>query len=429
MDDSSAMRALIRRELAPLGVTFEEAENGRAALDLAARFAPDLITLDLDMPVLDGYQTCEDLKSREQTLHIPVLVISAHPSDTDRLRALAAGAIDYYVKPFSEGSLRGLVRDFFTRSAERSQVRVCVVESVGSARRAMVHLLENFGYSTIVYDTADSARVGLRGGVCELLVLDLDLPDFAGLSLLQDLRRQPAFERLPVVGLTGSAARRDLTVAFHLGVTDLLRKPFFPEEFLARVENQLRVTSLEKRLRVEATTDGLTGLYNRRELERLAQVEVSRARRDRKPLGVLLADIDHFKSVNDSYGHAAGDEVLRRVGRELFKRVRTTDIVARYGGEEFAVLLPQALATGVGYVAERIRLAIETLEYEIDGARFARTVSLGGTSWAPDQLNEGAPLDALFRVADDALYQSKQGGRNRASIVDTSGKPIDTSRR
>ncbi len=423
------MRSLIRRELTPLGVVTEEAENGQVALDVAARFAPDFITLDLDMPVLDGFQTCEDLKSREATMHIPVLVVSAHPSDTSRLRALAAGAVDYYVKPFPEGGLRGFVRDFFAHASARRGVRVCVVEAVASARRATAHLLEAAGYTVAAHESIESARAAMRDGGCDLMVLDLDLPEYSGLALLQSLRRQPALEHTPIVGLTGSAARRDLPVAFHVGVTDLLRKPFFPEELLARVENQLRVMNLEKRLRVEATTDGLTGLYNRRELERLAQVEVARARRDRKALGVLIIDVDHFKSVNDTYGHAIGDVVLRAVSREIVKRVRTTDIVARYGGEEFAVLLPQAAVAGVGYVAERARLAIETLEHDADGVRFSRSVSLGGTSWSPDELATRSTLEALFRVADEALYHAKQSGRNRVRIVDSAGHPVEAGRR
>ena len=218
------------------------------------------------------------------------------------------------------------------------------------------------------------------------------------------------------LALTGSGARKELPVAFHLGATDFLRKPVFAEELVSRVDNMLRIKDLERRLRTEATLDQLTQLPNRRELERVARVEVSRALRDEHALGVLVLDIDFFKRVNDTHGHGVGDEVIRSVAAEVFRQLRTTDIVGRFGGEEFVAFCPKASAHHVRYIGERVRLAIETLRVSETVPDLGCTVSLGGTSWAVAALDRATTLAQLVAPADEALYEAKSQGRNRANV-------------
>ena len=427
VDDSRAVRALIRSELEPIGAQVAEANCGLQALELAREFTPDAITMDVVMPDVDGYSICERLKSDDSTMAIPVVIVASRPTKQERVRAFLAGAAEYFDKPFAPGSLRRFMEQLIRKvRAHRVQRVHLAIDDLAELPR-VENALAAHGYAYQRFDNPKAAVDSLSRD-CDLLVLDLDYPDNKSLEALLSIRDRASVERLPIMALTGNIDRLRIAVAFNAGARDVLRRPFYPEELVARVEHQLQLAQLERRLVEEATIDPLTGLFNRRQLNRLVGVELKRAARHREPLGVLIADLDRFKGVNDTHGHLVGDEVLQACAVEMARHTRATDILARYGGEEFVFLVPGDREVGLRVVAERIRSHIQDLEIATSHGPMRVTVSLGGTWWEPEARHRDLELRDLLAPADDALYAAKHAGRNRCEIVPSQKRTLTTKR-
>ncbi len=255
----------------------------------------------------------------------------------------------------------------------------------------------------------------------DLVVCDLIMPTFDGLKFLALRATRPELANIPVIMLTaeGNATRK--VEVFELGASDYVIKPFDDAELLARVRVHYRLKVLQDELREAnrqlealADTDGLTGLFNRRYFDALLLRELQRTARYRTPVGVVLLDIDHFKYVNDTFGHPMGDEVLRNVAKVVSAGVRVTDSTARYGGEEIAIVFTQTTAQGVAEVTERLRSQLEQFEHVYDGHSVRRTASFGVGIID----GRGVPITPkeLIERADRALYKAKRSGRNRVVI-------------
>ncbi len=255
----------------------------------------------------------------------------------------------------------------------------------------------------------------------DLVVCDLIMPTFDGLKFLALRATRPELANIPVIMLTAEGDATRKVEVFELGASDYVTKPFDDEELLARVRVHYRLKVLQdelreanKRLEALADTDGLTGLFNRRYFDGLLLRELQRTARYKTPVGVVLLDIDHFKYVNDTYGHPMGDEVLRNVAKIVSAGVRVTDSAARYGGEEIAIVFTQTTAQGVMEVTERLRSQLEKFVHEYEGHTVRRTASFG--VGLVD--GRGVPLTPLELVerADRALYRAKHNGRNQVVI-------------
>jgi diguanylate cyclase (GGDEF)-like protein len=205
----------------------------------------------------------------------------------------------------------------------------------------------------------------------------------------------------------------DLAHAFHRGLNDFVCEPFSVEELNARIEHLVTVHHERRQLREMALLDKLTGLPNRRQLERDASAASSRAIRERQRLGLIILDVDHFKRINDTFGHGFGDRVLAEVGHTLTGCLRAHDIIGRYGGEEFAMIVPNATPSGMTIVAERLRQHVEGMKLAQEGSHVPVTVSVGSCMWDYPALLRSPELSELVKPADDALYQAKRSGRNR----------------
>ncbi len=253
----------------------------------------------------------------------------------------------------------------------------------------------------------------------DLIILDYRMPEVDGFAVLKALSEQSDARDLPVLMITAAEEEEVMVRAMEAGASDFLHKPIKPAELVARVRNllKLRRRSVEllaanARLREMATTDELTGLANRRHFFATANAEIDRARRFQRPISVLMIDVDHFKQVNDTHGHAAGDAVLRQLARILESSARRVDIVGRLGGEEFAVTSLETRDEDAMHLAERVRKAVEEEPIRIDetGTRISITVSIGVSGLKPGE----ATVDGMLNRADEALYRAKEGGRNRA---------------
>lgn len=252
----------------------------------------------------------------------------------------------------------------------------------------------------------------------DVVLLDVEMPEMDGYDAVQALKADPRTADIPVVFLTGRVAAGDLVRALALGGHDYLRKPPEPAELLARVSAALRVKALQDELRTRAAelervsrTDHLTGLHNRRHTEEHLRRLEAASRRHGHALSVLLLDVDHFKRVNDTHGHGAGDRVLQEVGHRLQASLRTEDLVGRWGGEEFLVLAPFTDAAAAHVLGERLRSAVSATPVEAEGRPVLVTVSVGGaTAELPGEHD-------LLGLADRELYAAKAAGRDRVRIA------------
>jgi diguanylate cyclase (GGDEF)-like protein len=280
--------------------------------------------------------------------------------------------------------------------------------------RAVVRLsLEEAGYTVVEADSGLAAVDACRRCTPDVVLLDIEMPGMDGHEVLAMLKVDDDLKDVPVVFLTGRTGVDDLVSGMHGGAHDYLKKPFEPAELLARVGAAANVKRLQDELRrrnVElehlSRTDLLTGLHNRRHFEdELARAHSAAIRHD-EPFAVVLLDIDHFKRVNDTYGHAVGDDVLREFARRLADELRLQDTACRWGGEEFVILLPRTDIIGAAEVAERVRTSIGAAvlsdEYTI------RVTVSGGCAEGP-----AASVDEVLREADQQLYRAKNAGRDQ----------------
>ncbi|CAN5690378.1 diguanylate cyclase [soil metagenome] len=248
-----------------------------------------------------------------------------------------------------------------------------------------------------------------------LILLDLDMPVLDGFEVLRRLKGDGATHNIPVIIISGMNNSADKVTAFDLGAVDYLIKPVDFPELKARMRSALRTQQLMVMLAERAEIDGLTGLSNRQQFNKRWEQEFSAHQRYGAPLSLLMLDIDHFKKVNDTYGHPAGDEVLQGFAKIIRKCIRTTDVACRFGGEEFAVIMPHTPANDGGVVAERIRSALlEAVWPRHNDHRITVSIGCGGASG----MIQGLSAEAWVEFCDQALYAAKRGGRDRVVHAD-----------
>jgi diguanylate cyclase (GGDEF)-like protein len=271
------------------------------------------------------------------------------------------------------------------------------------------------------------ARDGLEGfksviaSKPDVVICDLEMPRMDGFKFLQVMNAQKELQDIPIIMLTGRESLDLKIKGLEQGACDYLTKPFDIAELVARVKVQLKVKALQDELKKSnelltelSDTDPLTHLYNRRYLTKILNIELTRTIRNGEDLSFIILDIDHFKKVNDAYGHQNGDKVLTAVADALRAGCRSYDMAARYGGEEFVLVLPGASLQGGITVAEHLRNNVRMISFEPPMEKLVVTISAGVSVFPTKQVND---VDSLIRAADDALYRAKQNGRNRVEAM------------
>jgi diguanylate cyclase (GGDEF)-like protein len=295
---------------------------------------------------------------------------------------------------------------------------VAVVDDDPAIRRLVRLLLRRSGYDVLECATGEEARTALRSKPWDLAILDRRLPDMDGFHLAEELKTDVRFRSRYVIMLTGEDEQSDKILGLDVGADDYITKPFAHAELLARIRAGKRIVDLQKvllatnkRLELLSVTDGLTQLYNHRYFQdELCRAFEESSRYDR-PLSLAMMDIDFFKKVNDTYGHAAGDEVLKVVSKLFNDSVRTSDLAARYGGEEFAVIMPETSMEDALQFAEKIRSLVAGTTVTLpDGQELRVTISIGVSTVPHPRLTTAR---ALIDDADKSLYIAKQRGRNQ----------------
>lgn len=310
-----------------------------------------------------------------------------------------------------------------TTLAEKDKPLILIVDDSPTIRMSLKRAVQDEFQSLEAEDGEAAWKLLLAEADIELLITDLTMPHLDGFGLIQRLRENHAarMQNLPVIVVTGADDTAARERAFHAGANDFLTKDSDRIELLARLRAHLKLAQTirqleasQRELRAQANTDPLTGLANRRFFDEIAGKELSLMRRQQDYFSVLMIDIDHFKAVNDTYGHPAGDEILKRVAATLSGNLREEDTVARIGGEEFVVCSPATNRLASIVLAERLRKAVESLVIEFDGQRIPVTISLGIALRPLD----GDDLQMLLGVADERLYRAKEEGRNRFCVAD-----------
>ncbi|MBF0102658.1 MAG: PleD family two-component system response regulator [Desulfobacterales bacterium] len=253
----------------------------------------------------------------------------------------------------------------------------------------------------------------------DLILLDIMMPEMNGYEVCHKLKGNDITKNIPVIFITALSDTLDEAKAFNLGAVDYITKPFQPVITKARVRTHIELKNKTDMLETLVSLDGLTGIFNRRKFDEYLNAEWKRALRVQTHLSLILMDIDHFKQFNDHYGHATGDDCLRKVANELNNVIkRDNDFLARYGGEEFVVILPNTAINGAKHVAEVLRMAITKLNlpHEYSSAASHVSLSLGVASTIPTQTSN-LPK-ALIEAADEMLYKSKKNGRNQVNAIE-----------
>jgi two-component system, cell cycle response regulator len=308
-----------------------------------------------------------------------------------------------------------------TESAD-SKKRILIAEDDPVSRRLLEIFLVKWGFDVIVATTGtESLQLLERMDAPRLAILDWMMPGMEGVQICQKLRESKERSYTYVMLLTGRSQKEDLLQGLESGADDYITKPFDAQELRARLHVGQRILDLQDRLIAagdellfRATHDSLTGISNRGVILDTLRRERSRQARQGGSFAIALADLDHFKYVNDTYGHLAGDAVLREASQRMVASLRPYDAVGRYGGEEFLIVIPSSDAMGALGLAERIRRALEAKPILADTTHITVTASFGVAS-----STEARPLDSeeMLRLVDDALYRAKQYGRNRSELA------------
>ena len=445
VDDILANVKLLEARLQAEYFEVLSAHSGAEALEILARETVDVVLLDVMMPGMDGFETCRRIKANVNTHHIPVVMVTALDQPADRVQGLESGADDFLTKPVDDIALVTRVKNLarlktlndemimrastgkemgipddgsFAKALAARSGRVLVVDD---HPRSASRLLEVLSKANDAFAERDpqAALIKLAEHNFDLLVVSLSLQNADGLRLCSQVRSLERTRHLPIIMLVEPGDEARLLRGLDMGVNDYLMRPIDRHELLARVKTQIKRKRHSDFLRhrlaesVEmAITDALTGLHNRRYMESHLKTLVAESVRSGRPLSMLVADIDHFKNVNDTYGHDVGDTVLKEFSVRLKRNSRGVDLASRLGGEEFVIIMPDTDIARAYQVGERLRAFVAAENFTISGGKSIRVTASVGISTL--ERADDTP-ETIFKRADNALYAAKRRGRNRVS--------------
>lgn len=450
VDDAVANLKLLHARLTSEYLDVITASDGPEALAKLAECHPDVVLLDVLMPGMDGFEVCRRIKSAPETTHVPVVMVTSLYRPEDRVEALEAGADDFVTKPVDPPAflarIRSLIR--FKVMIDELRLREITARELGLADGDEATILRvdvNDGRVLVVEDREEDVR-RIRDAMTpqhrvefeadaaaaieraqrdapDLVMVSLSLEKADGLRICSQLRSMPETRRVPLLAIVDEGDTKAFVRALEIGVNGFLTRPLHGSELLARAHAQMRVKRyrdhLQHNMRAsleKAVRDTLTGLHNRRYMETHLGALVSENLERGKPVSIMMMDVDHFKGVNDSYGHDVGDEVLRELVKRIAANLRDLDLACRYGGEEFVGALAGADSETALRVAERLRHKVQEEPFPVltEDGELRVTISVGvATTSGPDDSAE-----LLLKRADDALYRAKKEGRNRVAQAD-----------
>ncbi|HKS93215.1 MAG TPA: diguanylate cyclase [Gammaproteobacteria bacterium] len=418
VDHSKVFRSVLQKMVANLGHHSIVVGSGEEALDVLHKESVGLVCAALSLPGIDGIALCQHLRTLPQFVKTPFILLTSTEDQRQRHEAFEAGVTEIQERTDAKDLTDHLSR-FFLDEPPKVHGRVLYIEDSQVASHIMIRLLTQMNLHVDHYRTADAALEAFEKQDYDLIVSDILLAGpISGVGLVNRVRNLASGKRrVPILALSGMDDPSRRIELFRLGVNDYATKPPLEEEVRARVRNLIinkqlldQVEKQSQQLYQLAMKDELTGLYNRNSLREFAPKYFSNAARYDYPVSLLVIDLDHFKNINDTRGHAFGDSVLAKTGAMLHQACREGDLAARVGGEEFVVLLNHCEGKDAHRRAEEICRAIADLKPE----GVVVTASVGVTARSRGQ---AVKFEELFKVADRAMYDAKKQGRNRVAFM------------
>lgn len=406
LEGDAELRELLSRQLEHFGYQVRGYSAAEELSQAVRACRPAAIITDITLPQGEsaGIEAIAELQRRVIELP-PVIFVSSRDDFETRLESVRAGGHAFFLKPVRIEDLIDVVDHLCLRQRDDEPLRVLVIDdSIEQAQRHAV-LLEGAGMRTQVATEPTTVMEALTSFGPELILLDMYMPGCSGMELAKVIRQQPAYVGIPIVFLSAEVDRRRQLEAMRLGGDDFLTKSIHDDDLVASV---IIRAERYRTLRSLMTRDGLTGLLNHSALMDRLRNEVRRNARHHHPLSFAMIDIDHFKKVNDTYGHAVGDRVIKTLARLLRERLRAVDVIGRYGGEEFAVIMPDTTIDAAARVLDDLRDHFALLDHNSGAGIFHVTFSCGLAALPP--VTDAAQL---IEIADQRLYAAKHAGRNR----------------
>ncbi len=423
------------------------AQSGAEALEKIKKEPPDVILLDVMMPEMDGFETCRRIKSDPISSDIPVIMVTALSDVEDRVHGLNAGADDFLTKPINDLALFARIRSLVRLKSMTDELKLrdktgeqfgiaesgdvimsdirgskilMIDDDVSQAMQVKTKLQEIGGEVIVISDPA-AAVESTETVDYDLIMVSTQLATDDGLHLCTHFRSQDKTRHTPLLIIIEESDTDLLVKGLDMGINDYLITPIDSNEVVARVKIQIRRKRFQDALQDKgrksldmAIKDGLTNVFNRRYFDIHAEKMLANSFSSGKPLAMMLLDIDHFKMVNDTYGHQSGDEILKQLPLRVARCIRPTDLFARYGGEEFVIVMQDSTIQNAASVAERIRKAMDAEDFTIpaEPGTLHKTLSIGVT-----YSEAGDTVKTMLERADKALYHVKNTGRNKVAVI------------
>ncbi|HEV2212223.1 MAG TPA: diguanylate cyclase [Gammaproteobacteria bacterium] len=414
VDHSKVVRTVWNKMVADLGHQSLTVENAEEALEVMQGQEVEFICASLSLPGMNGIALCRQVRSLPKHHKTPFILLTSTQDKTLRQEAFESGVTEIQEKMDKE-QLEARLKQYLSEEQQELAARVLYIEDSMVAAHVMIKILRHMNLKVDHFRSADEALVAFEKHDYDLIVSDILLEGvMSGVGLVNRVRSYLSDKRrVPILALSGMDETTRRIELFRLGVNDYIAKPPIEEEVRARVRNLIiskqlfdRVQAQSRQLYQLAMQDQLTGIYNRTGLNEFAPKYFTEAVENDLPLSLMLIDLDHFKSINDTHGHTVGDKVLALTSALLKSACREGDLVARVGGEEFVLLMGQCGVEEAARHAEKIRKDIEKLKP--DGISVTASI---GVSARP--LGKNLNFDDLFKAADRAVYEAKNQGRNR----------------
>ncbi len=409
IEDDALLAEHLSTQISHFGYTVRTFSHPEEARKNIQQKAPAAIITDIIFANEEKAGIESMLSLRQEGYALPPLIfISSRKDFLTRLEAIRAGGQAYFTKPVDIGGLIDKL-DQLTSTARPEPFRVLIVEDTALLAAVYTQTLQQAGMVTRQVSDPMQVMETLDDFSPELILMDINMPGASGEEVARVLRQQEIHVSVPIVFLSGETDKGRQLAAMGHGGDDFLVKPIQPAHLIASVTSRIERYRVLRNFMVR---DSLTGLLNHTKTKEQLDIEIERARRQNRPLSFAMIDLDHFKRVNDTYGHPIGDKVLKSLARLLQQRLRKVDVIGRYGGEEFAVILSDTSGPDAVRTLDSIRKDLAQIRQHGEKTEFSVTFSCGVASY-PDF----ATSETINNAADKALYRAKHDGRNRVVLA------------